>query len=77
MSDGHLYYHLPGRHVAGITNREFISSRSVNSSMAFLFLRVCNKHTEDYSSPLLQDRVFGIHSEYQNHDCGSSYSQDK
>ena len=45
--------------------------------MAFLFPRVCNKHIEDYSSPLLRDRVYGIHSEYQNHDCGSSYNQDE
>ena len=29
--------------------------------MAFLFPRFCNKHTEDYSSPFLRDRVFGIH----------------
>ena len=34
------------------TKRELTSSRSVNSYMAFLLPRDCNKHTEDYSSHL-------------------------
>ena len=45
--------------------------------MAFLLLRVYNKHTKDCSSSLLRDQVFGIYSEYQNHDCGSSCNRDE
>ena len=59
-SDGYSYYHLSGQHVADNTNRELISSRSVNSSMAFLFPRVRKKYPEDYGSFLLWDWVLGF-----------------
>ena len=76
-SSRHPYYHLPGRHVVSVTNGELTSAGSVDSSMAFLLPRVSNKHTKDYSSPLLRDRVFGIHGEYQNHDRGPAYNQEE
>ena len=76
-SSRHPYYHLPGRHVVSVTNGELTSAGSVDSSMAFLLPRVSNKHTKDYSSPLLRDRVFGIHDEYQNHDRGPAYNQEE
>ena len=76
-SSRHPYYHLPGRHVVSVTNGELTSAGSVDSSMAFLLPRASNKHTKDYSSPLLRDRVFGIHGEYQNQDCGPAYNQEE
>ena len=43
-SSRYSYHHLSRRYAAGITNRKLISSRFINSPVAFLRSRLCNQH---------------------------------